>query len=554
MTGSNTLYYGDNLDILRSRDYFPNACVDLIYLDPPFNSNRSYNVLFKDESGYESEAQITAFDDTWHWGYAAEATYHDLVTGAPERVATAIGALRELIGNNQMMAYLVMMAARLVELHRVLKPTGSLYLHCDPTASHYLKIVLDAIFGPENFVNEIVWKRSDAKGDTGQGARHFGRVNDTILFYAKSNRHTWNPLYTDLDPDYVERFYKYTDPDGRRYKLDNMLGPGGAAKGNPQYEVMGVTRYWRYSKQKMAELIAAGRVVQLKPGNVPMYKRYLDESKGTPLTTNWTDIDLLRGWSGERLGYPTQKPLALLERIISASSNPGDVVLDPFAGCGTAVAAAHKLDRRWIGIDITHLSINLLKFRLRDMFGLAPGDDYQVIGEPVSVDGARQLAADDRFQFQFWALSLVQARPLGGEVGGRTGKRGADRGIDGLITFIDDNTARPKRIIVQVKSGKVKSGDIRDLKGTVQREKAAMGVFITLEPPTREMEIEAVSAGFYPSPGWGRDYPRIQIRTIEELLGGAGIEMPLSSVTFKQAGRVKDEGARNLELFGDDEA
>ena len=268
---------------------------------------------------------------------------------------------------------------------------------------------------------------------------------------------------------------------------------------------------------------------------------------GNPLTTNWDDISRVGNTSAERLGYPTQKPLALLERIISASSNPGDVVLDPFAGCGTAVVAAHKLGRRWIGIDITHLSINLLKYRLRDMFGLQPGRDYQVIGEPVTVSDARQLAQDDRFQFQFWALSLVGARPLGEG----KGKRGADQGVDGVITFIDDHTGKPKRIIVQVKSGKVKSGDIRDLVGTVEREKAAMGVFITLEPPTREMEKEAVSAGFYRSPGWGRDYPRIQIRTIEDLLGGKGIEMPQSSVTFKQAGRVKDEGQHMLPMFDD---
>jgi len=304
----------------------------------------------------------------------------------------------------------------------------------------------------------------------------------------------------------------------------------------------------------MERLWQEGRIMTDRDG-IPLLRGqivYLDEKLGMPVQDWWDDILRVGNTSRERLGYPTQKPLALLERIVSASSNPGDVVLDPFAGCGTAVAAAHKLDRRWIGIDITHLSINLLKFRLRDMFGLTPGADYQVIGEPVTVDGARQLAEDDRFQFQFWALSLVQARPLGGEVGGRTGKRGADRGVDGLITFIDDNTGRPKKIIVQVKSGKVKSGDIRDLKGTVEREKAAMGVFITLEPPTREMVTEAVSAGFYRSPGWGRDYPRIQMRTIEELLGGAGIEMPLSSVTFRQAGRVRDEGPRTLSLFDEE--
>ena len=219
------------------------------------------------------------------------------------------------------------------------------------------------MFGARNFVNEIVWKRSDAKGDSGQGARHFGRVNDVLLFYGKSDNRTWNPLYVPLDEGYVERFYRYADPDGRRYKLDNMLGPGGAAKGNPIYEVMGVKRYWRYSRESMQKLIDAGRVIQTNPGTVPMYKRYLDESRGAPLTTNWTDISLIRGWSHEKLGYPTQKPVALLERIVSASSNPGDVVLDPFCGCGTAIDASQELGRRWIGIDITHLSIGLIKHR-----------------------------------------------------------------------------------------------------------------------------------------------------------------------------------------------
>jgi len=548
MSIGSTLYYGDNLEVLR--DHIPDESVDLIYLDPPFNSNRSYNVLFKDESGADSEAQITAFEDTWHWGHTAEATYYDLVTNAPERVSTAIGAMRQLIGTNQMMAYLVMMAARLVELHRVLKSTGSLYLHCDPTASHYLKIILDAIFGPENFRNEIVWKRTSAHSDTKQGnVVHMGRVHDTLLFYTKTEISVRNPVHQPYDENYVNSFYRHTEPEsGRRYRLSDMTGPGGAAKGNPRYEVMGVTRYWRYSQQKMQELIQQGRVIQTKPGGVPQFKRYLDEMPGVPLQDIWDDIPPIGAQAAERLGYPTQKPLELLERIVQASSNPGDVVLDPFCGCGTAIAAAHKLGRRWVGIDITHLSVALMKFRLKDMFGLVPGKDYRVVGEPVSVDGARQLAEDDRYQFQFWALSLIAARPLGDN------KKGADRGIDGVITFLDDPTAKPKRALVQVKSGKVNSGQVRDLRGTVEREGAALGVFITLEPPTREMRTEAVSAGFYESPGLGRTYPRLQILTIEQLLAGARVEMPLTSqTTFRQADRVREQGPRNLELFPDEE-
>lgn len=372
---SNTLYYGDNLRILR--DYLPSASVDLIYLDPPFNSNRSYNVLFKDESGRDSQAQIQAFDDTWHWGAEAQTTYEHLILHAPEKVARAVEALRMLIGTNQMLAYLVMMTVRLVELHRVLKPTGSLYLHCDPTASHYLKIILDAVFGVENFRNEIMWKRTSAKGHAFTG---FAKNHDVIFRYTKSDKWTWNPVYTAHNPDYVEQFYKYADADGRRYRLDNLANPN-KNRPNLTYEFLGVTRVWRWTKERMQEAYDKGLVVQTKPGGVPAYKRYLDEQEGTPVGDTWSDINPIGAQAAEKLGYPTQKPLALLERIIQASSNPGDVVLDPFAGCGTTIAAAHKLGRRWIGIDITHLGVALLKYRLSDMFGLASGKDYKVIGE-----------------------------------------------------------------------------------------------------------------------------------------------------------------------------
>jgi DNA modification methylase len=538
-TPPNRLYYGDNLHILRNREYFPNACVDLIYLDPPFNSNRNYNVLFRDESGADSEAQITAFEDTWHWGREAEETYHHLVTEGEARVSAAIGALRTIVGTNQMMAYLVMMAARLVELHRVLKPTGSLYLHCDPTASHYLKVILDTIFGAERFVNEIIWKRSDAHNDAKQGAKHYGRIHDVILYYTKEKTSIFNALYKPLPDSTIESWYRHVEPEtGRRYNKADVTGPGGAAKGNPMYEWKGITRYWRYSKVRMQQLENEGRLVYSKSGMV-YQKRYLDESKGIAIQDLWDDIEMLRGLQGnnERLGYPTQKPLALLERIIAASSNPGDIVLDPFCGCGTAIAAAEKLSRRWVGIDITHLSIALQKYRLRDMF---PDATFEVIGEPRDLGAARQLANDDRYQFQWWALSLVRAKPLGGAEGSTRGKKGADRGVDGVITFMEPG-GKPARVIVQVKSGKVKSGDIRDLKGTVEREKAAIGVFITLEVPTREMTTEALSAGYYEPTGLasGTRFPRLQILSIEALLDGATVQMPMSFVTFKQAERVK---------------
>ena len=538
---SNTLFYGDNLEILR--EHIAGESVDLVYLDPPFNSSRNYNVLFRDETGKDSEAQITAFEDTWHWGQDAEATYHQLVTEAPERVSELISALRSIAGKTSpMMAYLVMMAARLVELHRVLKPTGSLYLHCDPTASHYLKIILDTIFGAQNFKNDISWTRTVPKSDFRQGATNWPRVHDCILYYAKdgTQRGTFNQLFDAYDEQYIETSYPFIEPEtGRKYGAHSLTAPGAGSRGHPYYEFLGVTRFWRYNQGKMNQLLADGRILQSKAGNVPRYKRYLDEVEGVPIGDMWTNISMVQGGSKERLGYPTQKPLALLERIIAASSNPGDIVLDPFCGCGTTIAAAQKLGRRWIGIDITHLSIALQKYRLQQMY---PGITFDVIGEPQDIGAARQLAQekDGRYQFQWWALSLVRARPLGGEAGSKTGRKGADGGIDGVITFLEDLNKKPERILIQVKSGHVSRGDIGQLRGTIEREGAAIGVFITLEDASRPMLTEAASAGYYRSPGWGRDYPKIQILTIADLLSGKEIQMPAAaeSGTFKQAARI----------------
>lgn len=537
----NTLFYGDNLAILR--EYIPTESVDLIYLDPPFNSNRSYNVLFKEESGEESESQITAFEDAWHWNVSAESTYRELVVDQAGRVGDMIAALRQFIGSNQMMAYLVMMAARLVELHRVLKPTGSLYLHCDPTASHYLKVVLDSIFGVHNFKNDISWTRTVPKSDFRQGATNWPRVHDCLLSYHKEGKAgpIFNQPFSDYNLEYIKSSYPYTDAGtGRKYGIHSLTAPGAGSRGHPKYEFMGVTRYWRYSQEKMEKLQQEGRIVQTKPGNVPRYKRYLDEVQGVPVGDMWNDISMVQSSSKERLGYPTQKPLALLERIIQASSNPGDVVMDPFCGCGTAVAAAEKLGRQWIGIDITHLAISLIKYRMQDMF---PSCEFAVIGEPQDIGAAHQLALDNRYQFQWWALSLIRARPLGGETGSKVGKKGSDQGIDGVINFIDDAKGKPKRVLVQVKSGNVNAGDIMNLVGAITRENAPIGVFITLEPPTRNMTKEALSAGFYHSEMWQKDYPKIQILTIEDLLSGKQVEMPPDYGTFKAAQKFqKKEG------------
>ena len=354
-----TIWTGDNLDILRGLN---SESVDLIYLDPPFNSNRNY------AAPVGSRAAGAAFKDTW--------TLSDLDTAWMGLIADEQPAMYKVIETaglthgKGMQSYLCMMAVRLLEMRRVLRDTGSIYLHCDPTASHYLKLLMDSIFGAANFLSDIVWKRTSAHSDSKQGRRQHGRIHDSLLFYSKGDSWTWHSLYTEYDQTYVDQFYRHIEPESRRrFRLDNLTGPGGAAKGNPQYEVMGVTRYWRYSRERMAELIEKGRVVQTKPGAVPQYKRYLDEMPGVPLQDQWIDINPIQARSKERIGYPTQKPLALLERIISASSNPGDVVLDPFCGCATACVAAEKLGRRWVGIDISEKAVELVNMRLREFMG-----------------------------------------------------------------------------------------------------------------------------------------------------------------------------------------
>ncbi len=559
-TTANRLFYGDNLDILR--DYVADESVDLIYLDPPFNSNATYNVLFRERTGEESPAQIRAFTDTWEWTSETELTFERDIIGnpaVPAAVKDMITAFREFVGRNAMMAYLVMMAPRLVELHRVLKPTGSLYLHCDPTAGHYLKLLLDAVFGMGNYRNEIAWRRTNAHNDAKQGRRQYGNVRDTILFYTKSNEWQWNWQYTEYDAEYVDNFYKFTEQDsGRRYQMGDLTAakPGGDTSyewrvkrppdgewesdltdehANPvdYWEYKGVLpyrgRYWGYSKDGMIAMAKQGRLAYTRTG-VPRFKRYLDEMPGVPLQNDWTDIRPAS--RSESLGYPTQKPEALLERIILSSSNEGDVVLDPFCGCGTAVAAAHRLGRQWIGIDITHLAVALMKNRLKTAFNLEAGADYEVIGEPQDEGSARALWEQDPYQFQFWAVSLLEAQPQSAQ------RRGADRGIDGVIYFIDGRRRTPQKVVIQVKGGRVSSPQVRDLKGVVEREQAALGLFISLEPSTREMEREAASGGIYHSELWDRDFPKIQLRTIGEMLSGHGFNLPPIASAYQPARRV----------------
>ena len=536
----NQLYYGDNLDILR--EHIPDESVDLIYLDPPFNSNRSYNVLFKEANGTAADSQITAFDDTWHWNEAAEETLHDIEESADPHVVEMIQAIVSFVGRNDVTAYLVMMTARLIELHRVLKPTGSIYLHCDPTASHYLKVVMDTVFGKRNFRSEIVWKRSSAHSDIKQGSKQHGHIHDVLLFYTMADDWTWNPVYVPYDPEYIESNYRYVEKStGRRFKSTDLTAakPGG----DTLYEWKGKRpsegRFWAYSKANMERFEREGRLYYTRTGR-PRLKQYLDEMPGVSIQDIWTDIPPIGAQAAERLGYPTQKPLALLERIVRASSNEGDLVLDPFCGCGTTVCAAQKLGRRWIGIDITHLAVGLMRSRLRDMFG--DSVECEVIGVPADLQSAEALARQDRFEFEHWALGLIGARSANKK------KRGADRGVDGILFFRDSAKGKAKKVVVQVKSGHVQAAYIRDLCHVVEREKAVMGFLVSLERPTRPMITEALAAGYYHSPGWNRDYQKIQIRTIEQLLGAEWFDYPQANITLAQAERVQDE-ANQGELF-----
>lgn len=513
----NKLYFGDNLTIMR--EHIQDESVDLIYLDPPFNSKATYNVLFREKNGTDSAAQITAFEDTWHWDIQSEETYHELVLKGPKKLADLIQAFRLFLGQNDMMAYLTMMSVRLVEMHRILKSTGSIYLHCDPTASHYLKMVMDAVFGIKNYKNEIVWcykSRPFSK-------KYFCKKHDTIFFYSKTDKYhfDWQANLHPLSPVTIKK-YKYEDKKGK-YRL---VGRG--IKGSPIESAKDVDPKW---EKEHPELVV---------------RDYLKD--GYPIE-DWWIIDIINQVSKERLGYPTQKPESLLERIIKASSNEGDIVLDPFCGCGTTIAVAEKLHRRWVGIDITHLAIALMKHRLESAFG-AELSPFTIIGAPKDLESARSLAEQNRYQFEWWALSLVGARPA------QDKRKGSDKGIDGYIFFFDDESGKAKKIVVQVKSGHVTASQIRDLSGVVERENAAIGAFITLREPTRPMIEEAASAGFYETEITisKRDmlYPKIQIATIEELLSGKYLAYPEWSLdaTHKKAERKKkNNNEEQIELL-----
>ncbi len=545
----NTLYYGDNLDVLRR--YSKDESVDLVYLDPPFKSNQDYNVLFAEKSGVKSAAQIKVFEDTWTWDQTAAVAYAMVVEGGG-RVSQAMQAFHTFLGENDMLAYLAMMAPRLVELRRVLKPTGSIYLHCDPTASHYLKMLMDAVFGPDNFRNDIVWKRKAGRGETNLAAIRFGVTVDNILFYARSRATPFRRQYRESNADYIASKFTHVESDGRRYRLDNITRP--SYRRNLVYDYKGYSpppNGWAVSPERMKQMDADRRLyLPADKSRRIQRKRYLDELVGETVDSLWDDIPPINSQAKERLGYPTQKPEALLERIVTASSNEGDVVLDPFCGCGTAVAVAHHLTRQWIGSDITHLAISLIRHRLHDSFGEKVV--YKVIGEPVSLPDAEALAEQDKFQFQAWSLGLVGARVAGPA----EQKKGADKGIDGRLYFHDEGpSGKTKQIIFSVKGGGLKATDVRDLRGVMDREKATIGALISLEQPTQKMRTEAATAGFYDSPGWGKKYPRLQLLTVADLLGGKRLDYPPSAqvnVTFKKAPRALGKVAEQPTLYDSD--
>ena len=540
----NALYYGDNLAVLR--EHIKDESVDLVYLDPLFNSNANYNVLFKAPGGEHSQAQIEAFEDTWHWNDVAELAFDEVMQSGNSNAADMLRAMRGFLGQNDMMAYLAMMAVRLIELHRVLKKTGSLYLHCDPTASHYLKILLDAVFGKTCFMSEVIWKRTSSHNS----AQRWGPVHDTILTYAKDDNFTWNVVFESYDESYIDRFYRFEDENGR-FRIGDLTGAG-IRHGESGQAWRGVDptaagRHWavptstivrsglngefesRSVQGKLDKLDELGLIYWPPAGKVPQFKRYLDVDRGVAIQDIISDIKPISSQAKERLGYPTQKPVALLERILSASSNEGDVVLDPFCGCSTTVHAAQKLNRQWIGIDVTHLAISLIEKRLKDAF---PGVRFDVHGTPKDEAGARDLALRDKYQFQWWAVSLVDAVPYAGK------KKGADGGIDGLIFFKPDSKTT-ERAIVSVKGGdSVSVAMVRDLKGVIEREKAPIGIFLSLAEPTKPMIAEAASAGIYET-GHGK-FPKLQIITVAELFAGKRPQIPFGhSEGFKKAGREK---------------
>ncbi len=572
---TNQLYYGDNLNVLREN--IPSDSVDLIYLDPPFNSNASYNVLFEETGGEQSAAQVTVFEDTWQWRNETEILYHQVIQETPRKLSELMQAYRQFLGTNNMLSYLTMMAPRIAELHRVLKPTGSIYLHCDPTASHFLKLMMDAAFGTENFRSEVVWRRSAAHNKI---SKQYGPIHDLILFYSNSDTFTFHPDFRPYSKGYIIDRFKYSD-EGGLFRYNNLTGPGTRSgdSGKPWrgYNPSIIGRHWAIpksvrfllpddgqnmsSQEQLDSLLETGcLLLPKKESGYPMYKQYVGQ--GVPLQDIWAfqpntkgilygteecideDVKYLED-EEEKTGFATQKPVGLLERIIRTSSNEGDVILDPFCGCGTSIIAAERLKRKWIGIDITHLAITLIKNRLNQDFK-PDSINYQIIGIPKDLKSAEALALENRHQFEWWAVGLVGGRPA------QDKKKGADRGVDGYIYFFDDGSGIAKKIIIQIKSGSISSEMVRDLRGTMEREKAVIAAFITLKPPTREMTKEAASSGIYQPEFYPQfKFNRVQILTVEEIFAGKAIEYPklAPDVTFGRSSAKRRRSKSQLMLI-----
>jgi DNA modification methylase len=537
--GRNRLFFGDNLTVLR--DQIKDESVDLVYLDPPFNSDANYNVLFRSPSGHESDAQVEAFRDSWEWADSARDAYADVIQANGD-LALVIANFKKWLGENAMMAYIVMMAVRLIELRRVLKPNGTLYLHCDPTASHYLKIVLDAVFGHENARSEIIWKRTNARGTKG----NWPRLHDTILVYGGSDA-TFVAQTMPADKAKLPHTL-ITGADGKKYQTFELTGAGVTKEGESgrpwhKFNPTEMGRHWGNSQKTMDEWDAAGLIHWPSNGGWPRRKAaepFDPDARRVVVGDVWTDIDRLNQTAKERLGYPTQKPVALLDRIIQASTKPGDVVLDPFCGCGTSLESAQKNGRKWIGIDIAHYAMTLIEGRLKAKYEKL---DYVVYGRPTDLAGARELARRDKYQFQWWAAWRLGSQTY------REDKKGADRGIDGNIYF-HNGPYGIGRIVVSVKGGEnVGVQMVRDLRGVIEREEAEMGIMVTLAEPTGPMISEAASAGFVRKSAHGR-LPRLQIATIAELLAGDMPKMPpLPQPERKQPTSRKRKDGDQIEMM-----
>ena len=527
----NRLYYGDCLTIIR--EHLRNDSVDLIYLDPPFNSNQAYNAIYKTETGRPLPDQIEAFCDAWTLDEERDRAIQTMPVlmreaGVPDDVTEFwrlwMNALRNT--NPRLLAYLSYMVERLIWMKGILKPTGSLYLHCDPTASHYIKVMLDGIFGHDNFQNEIVWRRYDRPKGSQHKSRRYGRSSDTILFYSMGKNHIFNAkeIQIPLSQDEIEKRFSGEDDKGRFMSGPLLRSSSMGERPNLVFEFQGYTpgpSGWRMGMDKLQEIYDGGDFYFTSNG-VPRRKFRPGEVPGEIVDNIWVDIGALGAHDQERLGYATQKPLALLDRIIRASSNTGDVVLDPFCGCATTLEAAHNLGRRWIGIDIAiHAIKRVAAVRLSERLGLVEDRDYTIEGVPRNVEGAQQLWERDKYHFQKWAVELAE--------GFVTNRRTADGGIDGRLYFDGDQGDNLESMILEVKGGKsVTQNDLRGLRGALADSGALMAGLIIQHPlgatKERNFKREMVRAGSITIRG--RDFPKMQLMTVEELIEGKRFDTP----------------------------